>query len=80
MDDLKESTGELLKKEKARYDAKRMECAAAGNESPKCIDLSMRIRIVDGDAVLADTDGDGSFESTCEKFKSYVKERFGKDE
>jgi hypothetical protein len=42
-----------LNEQKAAYDKKRAECTAA----PACdeINLDMRIRIVDGDDVLADT-------------------------
>merc|ERR1712194_286933 len=57
VNDLKKSTEELLEEEKARDDAKRTDCVA-DNESQQCIDLSMRIRIVDGDVVLADTEVD----------------------
>lgn len=74
--DLKETTEDVLKSEKAKYDAKLAECAAEADSSS--IDLDMRIRLVDGDEVLADTATDGSFEKSCEKFKSYVQERFGK--
>ena len=43
---------------------------------PKDIDLKMRIKIVDGDAVLADTATDGGFLKACAKFESYIQERF----
>ena len=73
--ELEETTEDVLKSEKAKYDAKLAECAAEGDSSS--IDLDMRIRLVDGDDVLADTLSDGSFEKSCEKFKNYVQERFG---
>jgi hypothetical protein len=65
-----------LNEQKAAYDKKRAECTAA----PACdeIDLDMRIRIVDGDDVLADTDEDGSFLATCKKFEDYVQKRYAK--
>eukprot|EP00956_Cyclotella_meneghiniana_P004313 scaffold5294_cov72-Cyclotella_meneghiniana.AAC.20 len=74
INDLNQSVEDLLKEEKAAYDKKRAECASA----PSCedIDLDMRIRIVDGDAVLADTLEDGSFLATCKKFEEYVQKRF----
>jgi oligoendopeptidase F len=73
---LEQSVESLLNKEKAAYDKKRAECTAA----PACdeIDLDMRIRIVDGDDVLADTDEDGSFLATCKKFEDYVQKRYAK--
>ena len=48
------------------------ECNNGGND----IELDMRIRIVDGDNVLADTDEDGSFLATCQKFETYVRENY----
>lgn len=74
INDLKQSVDDLLKEEKVAYDKKRAECASA----PSCedIDLDMRIRIVDGDTVLADTLEDGSFLATCKKFEEYVQKRF----
>ncbi|KAL7522935.1 hypothetical protein ACHAWX_007671 [Stephanocyclus meneghinianus] len=73
---LKQTVEDLLKQEKASYDDKRGETAA----DPSCddIDLNMRIRIVDGDDVLADTSVDGSFLATCKSFENYVQERFMK--
>lgn len=73
---LKQTVEDLLKQEKASYDEKRAETAA----DPSCddIDLNMRIRIVDGDDVLADTSVDGSFLATCKRFENYVQERFMK--
>ena len=40
------------------------------------IDLKMRIKIVDGDATIADTAADGGFLKTCAKFEKYIRERF----
>jgi hypothetical protein len=76
INDLKQSVDDLLKEEKAAYDKKRAECAT----TPSCenVDLNMRIRIVDGDDVLADTAEDGSFLATCKKFEDYVQKRFAK--
>jgi hypothetical protein len=38
----------------------------------------MRIRIVDGDTVLADVSTEGSFLATCKVFEQYVQNRFPK--
>ena len=74
VDVLKEEVESLLKDEKVAYDA----AAAAKQQAADCaeIDLQMRIKIVDGDAVLADTAADGGFLPTCHKFEKYVRERF----
>ena len=74
VDMLKEEVESLLKEEKVAYDA----AAAAKQQAADCaeIDLQMRIKIVDGDAVLADTAADGGFLPTCHKFEKYVRERF----
>ena len=40
------------------------------------IDLQMRIKIVDGDEVIADTAEDGGFLATCGRFEEYVRTRF----
>lgn len=74
--ELKESVEDVLKEEKIKYDAK---LAESGNDSScKEIDLDMRIRIVDGDDVLADTAKEGSFLATCKVFEGYVQNRFSK--
>ena len=71
---LKQDVDELLVEEKAAYegmvDAKAK--AAACDE----IDLKMRIKIVDGDATIADTSADGGFLKTCSKFEKYIRERY----
>ena len=74
--ELKQSVDDLLKEEKASYDKKRAE----SNDSCDDINLNMRIRIVDGDEVLADTKEDGGFLATCKKFEEYVQKRYGKAE
>ncbi|KAL7540935.1 hypothetical protein ACHAWF_006820 [Thalassiosira exigua] len=76
VNELKQSVEDVLKEEKGKYDAKRAQCAK--NLSSDDIDLDMRIRIVDGDDVLADTAQDGSFMATCKKFEGYVQNRFAK--
>mmetsp|Transcript_94992 Transcript_94992/g.271615 ORF Transcript_94992/g.271615 Transcript_94992/m.271615 type:complete len:119 (-) Transcript_94992:136-492(-) len=42
------------------------------------IDLDMRIRIVDGDDIIADTTEDGGFLKTCNKFEQYIVDRYRK--
>lgn len=76
--ELKKSIQDVLKEEKQSYDAKRAQCSSS--EPDTDIDLDMRIRIVDGDTVLADTAEDGSFLKTCKKFEQYVQSRFAKPE
>ncbi|KAL3802485.1 hypothetical protein ACHAW5_005896, partial [Stephanodiscus triporus] len=70
---LKQNVEDVLKEEKLKYDSKRAECAV-----DKDIDLDMRIRIVDGDDVLADTSKEGSFLAACKVFEGYVQNRFAK--
>ena len=73
--ELRRPIDELLVEERAAYDKSREE-AAAGGGSPASVDLDMRVRIVDGDEIIADTDADGGFVSACAKFEAHVKERF----
>eukprot|EP00546_Thalassionema_frauenfeldii_P020638 CAMPEP_0178907646 /NCGR_PEP_ID=MMETSP0786-20121207/7485_1 /TAXON_ID=186022 /ORGANISM="Thalassionema frauenfeldii, Strain CCMP 1798" /LENGTH=645 /DNA_ID=CAMNT_0020579465 /DNA_START=94 /DNA_END=2031 /DNA_ORIENTATION=+ len=70
--ELEQDLEDLLKEEKEAYDKARTECKENSNN----IDLDMRIRIVDGDTVLADTKEDGSFLATCAKFEKYVRDRY----
>mmetsp|Transcript_29894 Transcript_29894/g.62093 ORF Transcript_29894/g.62093 Transcript_29894/m.62093 type:complete len:689 (+) Transcript_29894:84-2150(+) len=77
VNELKQSVDTVLKEEKVKYEAKVAECAET--EAAQEIDLDMRIRIVDGDEVLADTEMDGSFLATCKTFEKYVEERFAKN-
>ena len=72
--ELNQDLDELLKEEKEAYEKSLEEAKAS--EKVGAVDLDMRIRIVDGDDVLADTEEDGSFLATCAKFEAYVKDRF----
>jgi hypothetical protein len=74
--ELKRSVEDVLKDEKAKYDSRRAECADSSLE--KDIDLDMRIRIVDGDEVIADTSKEGSFIAACKVFEGYIQNRFAK--
>lgn len=76
VNDLKQSVEDVLKEEKVKYNSKRAECA--DKSSDEDIDLEMRIRIVDGDDVLADTEKEGSFLAACKVFEGYVQDRFAK--
>jgi oligoendopeptidase F len=75
VNELKQSVEDVLKEEKVKYDTKRAECVDASDGD---IDLDMRIRIVDGDEVLADTAKEGSFLATCKVFETYVQNRYAK--
>ena len=75
VNELKQSVEDVLKEEKVKYDTKRAECVDASDGD---IDLDMRIRIVDGDEVLADTAKEGSFLATCKVFETYVQNRCAK--
>jgi len=75
---LKQDVEELLVEEKVAYDA----AANAKQEphgAPEAVDLDMRIKIVDGDEVIADTAADGDFFATCSKFAQYIHGRFPRD-
>ena len=79
--ELERDVDALLADERAAYDAAaaRDDTAAAGDArgiGAGEIDLDMRVRIVDGDEVIADTAADGGFLGTCAKFEAYVRERF----
>jgi len=66
---------ELLIEEKEAY---QEACDGLGSGTvDDDVNLDMRIRLVDGDTVLADTDQEGSFLATCKRFEDYVVERFG---
>jgi len=71
---LRQDVDELLAKEQRSYDAVASACAAA--PPSEIIDLDMRIKIIDGDTVIADTAEDGGFLATCAKFELYVRGRF----
>lgn len=75
VNELKQSVEDVLRDEKVKYDSKRAECADTPNND---IDLDMRVRIVDGDDVLADTSKEGSFLAACKVFEGYVQNRFSK--
>ena len=75
---LKQPVEELLVEEKLAYEKMTKAIAAKGKSADEeKIDLQMRIKIVDGDTVIADTAADGGFLPTCKKFEGYIQKRFG---
>ena len=80
--ELKQDLDEAVAEEKAAYD--RAVAAEGGKESESesesessgGVDLDMRVRIVDGDEVIADTAEDGDFLTTCGKFETYIQTRY----
>ena len=72
--ELQQDIEDLLVEEKEAYEKSIAE--AVESTPSENIDLDMRIRIVDGDKVLADTSEDGSFLATCRRFEKYVHENY----
>jgi Zn-dependent oligopeptidase len=73
-DELKRDLEAVVADERAAYEKAIKQAKACASS----IDLDMRIKIVDGDEVIADTAAEGSFLDTCAKFEAYVRERFAK--
>jgi len=71
---LKQDVEALLVEEKAAYAA--AEADKASDAAPREVDLDMRVKIVDGDATIADTATEGTFLKTCAVFEQYIKQRF----
>lgn len=69
--ELLEPIEEKIKNEKEAYE----KAVRSGKRVHGDLDLGMRIRITDGDAVIADSKDDGSFMATNEKFEAFVKRR-----
>jgi hypothetical protein len=40
------------------------------------VDIGMRVRLVDGDEDIADSDADGGFQGACSKFKDWVRAKY----
>mmetsp|Transcript_75256 Transcript_75256/g.148887 ORF Transcript_75256/g.148887 Transcript_75256/m.148887 type:complete len:96 (-) Transcript_75256:85-372(-) len=68
---LKEPLDQHLEQERKEYDA----AVQVGLAVTDDLDLGMRIRITDGDEIVADTVEDKTFSATTEKFERYVKRR-----
>jgi hypothetical protein len=66
--------------EREAYDAaiatSKADAAGAEGKEAGEVDLAMRVRLVDGDAVIADTEESGSFLAACGKFEAYISGRF----
>ena len=71
--ELKQELGHVISEEKAAYEG-----AGADDVCMDDIDLDMRIRIVDGDTLISDTQSEGSFLGTCGVFEKYITERYRK--
>ena len=50
--------------------------AKGGRHTAQRARATVKVRIADGDEVLADSDADGGFLGACRKFEVYVRERF----
>jgi oligoendopeptidase F len=75
--ELSETTESLKVSEKKEYDAAVAKPHPAQEDGAGHVDLKMRVRFVDGDAVIADTaNAGGDFIKTCSVFEKYVAERF----
>lgn len=63
-----------LEEEEKEYRA----AVAAGPAIPpgQEADLEMRIRLVHGDELVADTDADGGLAAACAKYKAWIRERW----
>jgi hypothetical protein len=68
--------------ERGAYDAAlaaaaRATATEARTSQAEEVDLAMRVRLVDGDFVIADTAAEGgSFLAACAKFEAYITDRF----
>ena len=75
--DLSQPLDELLKEEKEEYEKGvkvSSSCCAKAKRSQE-VDLQMQVTIMDGDAVLADSEADGGFVKMCAKFAKAVEAR-----
>ena len=50
--------------------------AANGAAAKAAVDLDMRVTLVDGDEVIADTTEEGDFLAACKKFEGHIRQRF----
>lgn len=70
------SIEERVTSEREAYDAAIAEATTDKKDAAGEVDLAMRVRLVDGDAVIADTEESGSFLAACGKFEAYISDRF----
>jgi hypothetical protein len=71
---LQQPVDELLEEERAAYAAAAK--AANGAAAKAAVDLDMRVTLVDGDEVIADTTEEGDFLAACKKFEGHIRQRF----
>ena len=78
VEELKQDIDAAVAAERAAYDqaavAEEEEEGREGEEGN--VDLDMRVRIVDGDEVIADTAEAGGFLGACRKFEEFIEERY----
>jgi hypothetical protein len=72
---LEKDVDALVAEEKTAYEAAVATCDAQPTSAAEP-DLNMRIKIVDGDATLADTETDGGFLAACQRFEDYIRDRY----
>ena len=72
---LAEPVEDLLKREKAEYDA-----GVAEAKEVVAIELGCRLELVHGDHVIADSQKEDGFLGACAKFKAWTRETFFKGE
>ena len=74
VEELQEPLEHKVKEERKEYEA----AVAAGPAIPpgKEPELGMRVRLVHGDEVIADTAADGALAAACAKFKSWVRQQY----
>jgi len=69
--ELEKTVDDALREERADYDeAVKANCPASCE-----VDLDMRVRIIDGSEVIADSAEEGSFSATSAKFERFVRRR-----
>ena len=76
--DLKKPLEALIRSEKAEYDAFLRPGGGEGGGGEgggDKVELEMRVTLVDGDEVIADSERDGSFENMCHTFREFVAKR-----
>jgi hypothetical protein len=75
---LEQHIDDCVAEERDAYDmASRAEAEQKGDDlGEEKIDLDMRVRIVDGDDVIADTAIDRSFLASCARFEKYIELRY----
>jgi len=68
--ELEKPMEEVLRDEQKEYEA----AVAAGAAVQEELDLGMRVRIIDGDTIIADSKSEGSFVAAASKFEAHVRQ------